>query len=197
VLDPIVAYSALAAFGLVGAAVLAVGFALRREAEQFFTENKEDAKAVRATLQGRFHQQFATEVNSAIAKAGQGATTVELNVLQDRIAKAALEPAQETGVGKLSDLLADRETAWGAFTEARDKKMDTSACLVGIGIVLIVSGLAFILPPTLLSADGGPLGVLLGFVGVLLVVLAASRYSDHLKASKTFFDFCDRELKDL
>jgi hypothetical protein len=193
----VVSLSALGALGLVGAGILAVGFLLRREAEEFFTENKQDAKAVRAVFQGRFHQRFAEEVNLTIDRAAAGATTLELKHLKETIAKESLEPDHETGVGKLGTMLTDRDAVWGSFARARDKKIQIGGRVIGLGILLIVGGLAFLLPSDVIAADGPVIAVVLGFIGLLLMVDAASAFSDYTAATTKFYEYCDRELKEL
>jgi hypothetical protein len=197
VTDPTVAYSAFAAFGLVGAAILGVGFLLRREAEQFFTENKDDAKAIRARFQGRFHQRFSEEVNRTIDRAAGDATSIELKVLKENIATEALQAEHETGISKVGAELSERDAALAAFTNSRDKKMEAGGSVIGIGIILILSAFYFILPADVQAADGVVMLILLGVFAISLVVFGVSAYSDHAAASKKFFEFCDRELRDL
>lgn len=180
-----------------GAGILAVGFLLRREAEQFFTDNKEDAKAIRARYQGRFHQLLAEEINLAIDRAAADAASIELKVLKEKIATEALEPVHETGIGKVGAVLAERDAAQRAFTDARDEKFDLGGYVVGIGVVLILSGFYFTLPSGIQSGDGFVIALVLGIAAVILVMAAISSYSEHTAASKKFFELCDNELKDL
>ena len=75
--------------------------------------------------------------------------------------------------------------------------MATSGYIVGIGVVLIASGLAFLLPAAFLSVNGYPVALLLGLIAVLLALRAWTEYSSHVAASEKFFRYCDQELKDL
>lgn len=193
----VVAFSALGAFGLVGTAIIALGFLLRREAEEFFTENKDNAKAVRAVFQSRFHERFAVEVIRTIDTASVGTTTTDLKVLKETIAKESLKPEHETGVGDLGTLLTDRDAVWGQFGKARDKKMQAGARIIVVGVLLIVGGLVFLLPSDVLATDGVVMGLFLGFIAVLLVIDASSAYSDSATATSKFYEYCDRELKEL
>lgn len=196
-MDQVVAFSALGAFGLVGVAILAVGFLLRREAEEFFTENKEDAKAIRARYQGKFHQALAEEINLTIDRAAAGAASIDLKMLKEKIATEALQPEHETSIGKVGAILAERDAALQAFTKARDKKMDLGGSIIGLGIVSILGGLCFVLPSDVQSADGSVIGLILGIVAIFLTVFAFSSYGDYTTATKKFFELCDNELKNL
>ncbi|MFY9716467.1 MAG: hypothetical protein WAK40_00820 [Thermoplasmata archaeon] len=193
-------FGPLAALGLVGAALVAIGFNLYRESEQFHSENLEEAKAIRARLKGRFHQRFAAEVGAAIDKAAAGKTSVELVALKEQIAKDSLtspDGGPEVGVGKLGSMLTECDEVIKAFDGARSSKGTAAGSVILIGVLFILGGLFYILPDSTQAAWGTPSVELLGFVGLLSTWVGGRAYSQYLQWSTKFFKFSEEGLRDL
>jgi hypothetical protein len=193
-------FGPLAALGLVGAALIAVGFNLFREAEQFHSENLEEAKAIRARLKGRFHQRFAAEVGLAVDKAAGGKPSVDVTALKKQIADDSLkspDSGPEVGVGQLGQMLTDCDAVIKAFDGARSSKGTAGGCMILIGVLFILGGLFFLLPAQAQASNGMPVLELIGLVGALAVYGGAISYSRYLNHSRAFFNFSEQGLRDL
>jgi hypothetical protein len=192
--DPL---TGLAGIGLIGVTLVGIGFLLRRESEEFYRDHKEDASSMRAMFQARFRQKFAEEVSSTVEKAAGGAGTVEMKVLKEKIAEAAVEPAHESGVGTLGELLEHRDNVWKTFNEARAQKSTAAGWIIWLGAVILASSLYFLVP----NPDSNSLGIVVllvaGLASYLIILNMVTAYNEHSKASARFFKYCEEELQNL
>jgi hypothetical protein len=189
-------YAAVGAVALVGVSVMAIGFQLRREAEEFYRDHKQDATTIRAILNGRFHQKFAVEIATTIDQAAGGAD-LPTKELKEKIAKAALEPGHETGIGELAKLLESRDEVWSLFNKNRSKKSQAGGALILLG--LLVTGLSVV--AVWLNQEPFGITLIVGYGAVLLGVIFGARfvtnYSEHLEESEKFYEYCEKELVNL
>jgi tetrahydromethanopterin S-methyltransferase subunit B len=193
-LDP---FAALAGLALVGATLMGIGFLLRREAEEFYTDNRRDAASMRALFQGRFQQLFAEKVTATVTTAAAGATTIQVKELKEKIADAALEPTQESWAKDLSESLASRDEVWTVFNDARKTKVTLGGWLIGLGVLLVVASLYFVTPDPFSAPQSFVFGLVIGIVAYLISLQAAGEYSKQSKASGKFYEYCEKELKTL
>jgi len=186
----------LTVVALVALPLIAIGFQLRREAEEFYKDGKEDTKEMRAILQAQFHQQFTSEVCSTIDEAA-GGRPLSLTDLKKAIGDEALKPTHATKVEELGDLLERREHVLVTFKQAVSGRSNAGNGLIGVGLVVLSNALLTLIPDAFLDQ-----GLFLAFlleIPVLAVIVpyTVQNFSQYAVSAKEFRDEAESQFKEL